>query len=256
MLRRIRNEGALSFLGPGGFATPDDVEMLELCQKRVRELATWNGTTSPRVSGRTRTRCATMNEHYDNELQMRAYWLRLGRAHERAGAPCVSAGAAAAGSRWRTFSTAKRRSRRLEAQGVARPSSRRVRAMRSRRPASRGCRHACPRRNRCSWSRTTASGSSSASFGSANRRRMRSIRIRGVRHLYSNVRIIEAQRRQHGGELQLRHVPHQAQVSRRRTWAGTAGSCVRDGDNFLIELKRTILDLDGLVPQGKVSLLL
>ena len=33
VLRRIRNEGALSFLGPGGFATPDDVEMLELCQK-------------------------------------------------------------------------------------------------------------------------------------------------------------------------------------------------------------------------------
>ena len=31
---------------------------------------------------------------------------------------------------------------------------------------------------------------------------------------------------------------------------------VRDGDDFLIELKRTILDLDGLVPQGKVSLLL
>ena len=31
---------------------------------------------------------------------------------------------------------------------------------------------------------------------------------------------------------------------------------LRDGDAFLIELKRTVLDLDGLVPQGKVSLLL
>jgi hypothetical protein len=30
----------------------------------------------------------------------------------------------------------------------------------------------------------------------------------------------------------------------------------RAADEFLIELKRTILDLDGLVPQGKVSLLL
>jgi hypothetical protein len=30
----------------------------------------------------------------------------------------------------------------------------------------------------------------------------------------------------------------------------------RSDDSFLIELKRTVLDLDGLVPQGKVSLLL
>jgi hypothetical protein len=30
----------------------------------------------------------------------------------------------------------------------------------------------------------------------------------------------------------------------------------RNGDGFLIDLKRTVLDLDGLVPQGKVSLLL
>ena len=33
VLRRIRNEGALSFLGPGGFATPDDIEMLALCKR-------------------------------------------------------------------------------------------------------------------------------------------------------------------------------------------------------------------------------
>jgi hypothetical protein len=30
----------------------------------------------------------------------------------------------------------------------------------------------------------------------------------------------------------------------------------RDSDSYLIDLKRTVLDLDGLVPQGKVSLLL
>jgi p-cumate 2,3-dioxygenase beta subunit len=30
----------------------------------------------------------------------------------------------------------------------------------------------------------------------------------------------------------------------------------RSEDSYLIDLKRTVLDLDGLVPQGKVSLLL
>ena len=31
---------------------------------------------------------------------------------------------------------------------------------------------------------------------------------------------------------------------------------VRHGDDFLIQLKRAVLDLDSLVPQGKVSLIL
>jgi p-cumate 2,3-dioxygenase subunit alpha len=74
-LRRIRNEGALSFLGPGGFATPDDVEMLELCQKGF-ELSDveWNDISKGFHAGED-TLHGT-DEHFDNELQMRAYWTR------------------------------------------------------------------------------------------------------------------------------------------------------------------------------------
>jgi hypothetical protein len=75
VLRRIRNEGALSFLGPGGFATPDDVEMLELCQRGFESSdVEWND-----ISKGFRPDENTLHdddEHFDNELQMRAYWLR------------------------------------------------------------------------------------------------------------------------------------------------------------------------------------
>ena len=75
VLRRIRNEGALSFLGPGGFATPDDVEMLELCQKGYETSdVEWND-----ISKGFRPDENSLNdsdEHFDNELQMRAYWTR------------------------------------------------------------------------------------------------------------------------------------------------------------------------------------
>lgn len=75
VLRRIRNEGALSFLGPGGFATPDDVEMLELCQRGFEASdVEWNDISKGFHAGED-----TLNgrdEHFDNELQMRAYWLR------------------------------------------------------------------------------------------------------------------------------------------------------------------------------------
>jgi p-cumate 2,3-dioxygenase subunit alpha len=75
VLRRIRNEGALSFLGPGGFATPDDVEMLELCQRGFENAdVEWND-----ISKGFRPEENTLrdyDEHYDNELQMRAYWYR------------------------------------------------------------------------------------------------------------------------------------------------------------------------------------
>jgi hypothetical protein len=75
VLRRIRNEGALSFLGPGGFATPDDVEMLELCQRGFESSdVEWNDI-SKGFSASENT-LHTVDEHFDNELQMRAYWFR------------------------------------------------------------------------------------------------------------------------------------------------------------------------------------
>jgi p-cumate 2,3-dioxygenase subunit alpha len=54
-LRRVRLEGALSFLGPGGFATPDDVEMLELASAAMRWAAS-STTTSRRASPPAKTR--------------------------------------------------------------------------------------------------------------------------------------------------------------------------------------------------------
>ena len=75
VLRRIRNEGALSFLGPGGFATPDDVEMLELCQRGFETSdVEWNDISKGFRPDENTLR--DDDEHFDNELQMRAYWLR------------------------------------------------------------------------------------------------------------------------------------------------------------------------------------
>lgn len=75
VLRRIRNEGALSFLGPGGFATPDDVEMLELCQRGFEASdVEWNDIS--KGFHRNEDSLNGVDEHYDNELQMRAYWTR------------------------------------------------------------------------------------------------------------------------------------------------------------------------------------
>jgi len=71
-LRRIRIEGALSFLGPGGFATPDDVEMLELCQ-RGYEMGgiPWNDISKGFTAGEE---TPSGEDKLMNELQMRAYW--------------------------------------------------------------------------------------------------------------------------------------------------------------------------------------
>ena len=76
-----------------------------------------------------------------------------------------------------------------------------------------------------------------------------------VRHLYSNVRII--------GDSDDRLEVHSNFVTFRTKRGFTATYMGwhrwvlrRNGDGFLIDLKRTVLDLDGLVPQGKVSLLL
>jgi p-cumate 2,3-dioxygenase alpha subunit len=65
--RKYRLSNFLEFLGPGGFATPDDVEALEQCQRGYENMleAPWNdiskGLNKERVN-------------YDDELQMRAFW--------------------------------------------------------------------------------------------------------------------------------------------------------------------------------------
>lgn len=66
-LRKRRLDNFLEFLGPGGFATPDDVEALESAQLgyRNRDFAGWNdisrGLTKPVPAG-------------DDEEQMRCFW--------------------------------------------------------------------------------------------------------------------------------------------------------------------------------------
>ena len=66
-LRKNRLHSFLEFLGPGGFATPDDVEMLEQCQRgyaNARE-AKWNDISR----GMKKTEPATVDEH-----QIRVFW--------------------------------------------------------------------------------------------------------------------------------------------------------------------------------------
>ncbi|HVN29597.1 MAG TPA: aromatic ring-hydroxylating dioxygenase subunit alpha [Candidatus Binataceae bacterium] len=62
----LRLDNFLTFLGPGGFATPDDVEMLESCQRGFinREVG-WSDISRGMHREIPRT---------DDELQMRAFW--------------------------------------------------------------------------------------------------------------------------------------------------------------------------------------
>lgn len=64
--RALRLDNFLTFLGPGGFATPDDVEMLESCQKGFanREVA-WSDISRGMKREQPRT---------NDELQMQTFW--------------------------------------------------------------------------------------------------------------------------------------------------------------------------------------
>lgn len=81
-LRRVRLEGALSFLGPGGFATPDDVEMLELCQRGYE----MGGIEYNDISKGFTLGEDSLNGQDDanNEIQMRAYWTQYDELMTRA----------------------------------------------------------------------------------------------------------------------------------------------------------------------------
>lgn len=78
--RRDRLFNFLEFLGPGGFATPDDIEALEQCQLGYanNKEASWNNLSK----GMGRDVPA-----YDDEAQMRAYWTewqrRMGQGDEK-----------------------------------------------------------------------------------------------------------------------------------------------------------------------------
>ena len=65
--RKYRLNNFLEFLGPGGFATPDDAEALEHCQRGFENSkeALWNDIS--KGMGKDKA-------HHDDELQMRAFW--------------------------------------------------------------------------------------------------------------------------------------------------------------------------------------
>jgi p-cumate 2,3-dioxygenase alpha subunit len=67
--RLARNNSFLEFLGPGGFATPDDNEALELCQEAYTNNTEvqWNDISKGMVRGEE-------NALATDELQMRSFW--------------------------------------------------------------------------------------------------------------------------------------------------------------------------------------
>jgi p-cumate 2,3-dioxygenase alpha subunit len=69
-LRALTTTSFVSFLGPGGFATPDDMEALESCQ---RGFATWREVEWSDVS---RGMHLTEGHESSDEPQMRAFWRR------------------------------------------------------------------------------------------------------------------------------------------------------------------------------------
>ncbi len=66
-MRELRLYNFLEFLGPGGFATPDDCEALALCQRGYSNLdgAGWNDISKGYQS---------VTPRVDDEAQMRAFW--------------------------------------------------------------------------------------------------------------------------------------------------------------------------------------
>jgi p-cumate 2,3-dioxygenase beta subunit len=76
-----------------------------------------------------------------------------------------------------------------------------------------------------------------------------------VRHLYTNVRVTAS----HGEVLEaaVNFVTFRTKRSITATYMGQQlWRLVRDAEGFRIQLKRCVLDLDSLVPHGKVSLIL
>ena len=67
VLLEMRQENFLTFWGPAGLATPDDIEALERCQQgfAAQEFAPWNDISR----GMSR-----LSPTYSDELQMRTFW--------------------------------------------------------------------------------------------------------------------------------------------------------------------------------------
>lgn len=73
--RKYRLYNFLEFLGPGGFATPDDVEALEHCQRGFQNMreAQWSDISKGMLKE---------TPAMDDEIQMRAFWTQWQRRLE------------------------------------------------------------------------------------------------------------------------------------------------------------------------------
>lgn len=71
--RKYRLDNFLEFLGPGGFATPDDVEALESCQAGYQN-SLESGTEWNDIS-----KGMGLETRYDDEAQMRSFWTEWNR---------------------------------------------------------------------------------------------------------------------------------------------------------------------------------
>ncbi len=71
-LRRMRQENFLTFWGPAGLATPDDIEALERCQRgfAAHAVAPWSDVSRGMASER---------KLFTDELQMRVFWREWNR---------------------------------------------------------------------------------------------------------------------------------------------------------------------------------
>jgi p-cumate 2,3-dioxygenase alpha subunit len=65
--RRFRLHNFLEFLGPGGFATPDDVEALEQCQRGFQNMGEMPWSDISKGLGRN-------EPAYDDEAHIRSFW--------------------------------------------------------------------------------------------------------------------------------------------------------------------------------------
>jgi p-cumate 2,3-dioxygenase alpha subunit len=76
-LRAIRLDNFVSFLGPSGFGSADDIEMLELCQRGIEHAPVeWN-ELSKGMNGAEDSRVEVCGP--DDEGHMRAYWTQWDR---------------------------------------------------------------------------------------------------------------------------------------------------------------------------------
>ena len=76
-LRKIRLRNFLEFLGPGGLATPDDIEALERCQQGYRNVkeAPWSDISKGKIG--------SPELPMEDEGQIRAFWMQWGACIDR-----------------------------------------------------------------------------------------------------------------------------------------------------------------------------